>query len=156
MAERGYTGKAGQLVVMAEFLLRGYNVAMPEVDVSDDVFVVHDRKGTLWRVQVKTAIGERHGYGFSGKFAVTRAQLRTRKTPDLFLVFALRADDRWEFLIFPRGQLSWAHRRHRLASAAGSNLIFTFRFSPTQVLCGARDFQAHRNNWDEWPVMPTP
>lgn len=42
-----YVGRAGQLAVMAELLLRGYNVAIPEVDVGDDVFVVRDRDGDL-------------------------------------------------------------------------------------------------------------
>ena len=32
MPETQYTGKAGQLAVMGEFTLRGYNVAMPEID----------------------------------------------------------------------------------------------------------------------------
>lgn len=35
-----YLGHAGQMAVMAEFLVRGYNVAIPEVDVGDDIFVV--------------------------------------------------------------------------------------------------------------------
>lgn len=35
-----YVGRAGQMAAMAEFLLRGYNVAVPEVDVGDDIFVV--------------------------------------------------------------------------------------------------------------------
>ena len=39
MARSAYVGKAGQLAVMAEYLMRGYNVAMPEVDEGDDVFV---------------------------------------------------------------------------------------------------------------------
>lgn len=30
------------MVVMSEFLDRGYNVAVPEVDVGDDLFVVRD------------------------------------------------------------------------------------------------------------------
>jgi hypothetical protein len=50
-----YVGRAGQMAVMAEFLWRGLNVAFPEVDVGDDVFVVKDETGELWRVQVKTA-----------------------------------------------------------------------------------------------------
>lgn len=50
-----YLGKAGQLVVMSNFLLRGWNVATPEVDVGDDIFVVEDKKGIFYRVQVKTA-----------------------------------------------------------------------------------------------------
>ena len=41
-----YTGRSGHFVVMAEFLYRGYNVAIPEVDVGDDIFVVKDDDGT--------------------------------------------------------------------------------------------------------------
>jgi hypothetical protein len=57
MARNSYVGKAGQLAVMAEFLLRGYNFAMPEVDDGDDVFDIKNESGELWRVQIKTAIG---------------------------------------------------------------------------------------------------
>ncbi len=100
MAGTSYAGKAGQLAAMAEFLLRGYNVAMPEVDVGDDIFVVHDHEGTLWRIQVKTAVGKLRDYGFSGKFAVGLEQLKTVKQPDLIYVFALRAADQWDFVVF--------------------------------------------------------
>lgn len=34
-----YVGRAGQMAVMAEFLLRGWNVALPEVDIGEDIFV---------------------------------------------------------------------------------------------------------------------
>jgi len=39
MSKKGnlYLGKAGQLVVMSEFLVRGWNVAVPEVDIGDDI-----------------------------------------------------------------------------------------------------------------------
>jgi hypothetical protein len=50
-----YLGKAGQLTTMSEFLARGWNVATPEVDVGDGLFVVEDKKGLFKRVQVKTA-----------------------------------------------------------------------------------------------------
>ena len=43
MARENYVGRAGQLAVMSEFLLRGYNVAIPEVDEGDDVLVVRGR-----------------------------------------------------------------------------------------------------------------
>jgi hypothetical protein len=35
-----YVGSAGQMAVMAEFLLRGWNVASPEIDVGEDLFVI--------------------------------------------------------------------------------------------------------------------
>ena len=35
-----YTGMSGQFAAMSEFLWRGYNVAIPAVDVGEDIFVV--------------------------------------------------------------------------------------------------------------------
>jgi len=37
-----YLGKAGHLKVMSEFLMLGWNVAIPEVNIDDDIFVVQD------------------------------------------------------------------------------------------------------------------
>ena len=37
-----YTGKSGQLAAMGELAWRGYNVALPEMDVGDDIFSVND------------------------------------------------------------------------------------------------------------------
>lgn len=37
-----FTGRNGQLALMAEFLIRQLNVAIPEVDVGDDIVVVRD------------------------------------------------------------------------------------------------------------------
>jgi hypothetical protein len=68
MPGASYVGRSGQLAAMSEFLLRGYNVAIPEVDVGDDIFVVYDRLPKLWRIQVKTAIGVERQYGSSGQF----------------------------------------------------------------------------------------
>src|SRR5438132_6196928 len=105
MPGKNYVGKGGHLAVMGEFLLRGYNVAMPEVDVGDDVFVVHDRKGTLWRVQVKTAVGQATRSGYRAKFSIAARQLGTKKRPDLFFVLTVRAGDHWEFVTLPRQTL---------------------------------------------------
>ena len=38
---------------MAEFLWRGWNVAIPEVDIGDDLFVVQDEEAHLYRIQVR-------------------------------------------------------------------------------------------------------
>ncbi|HKI37595.1 MAG TPA: hypothetical protein VKA46_37410 [Gemmataceae bacterium] len=153
MAQSGYVGKAGQLAAMAEFLLRGYNVAMPEVDVGDDIFVVEDQEGQFWRIQVKAAIGKRRRYGYSGKFAVSLQQLYTPKKPDLFYVFALRAGDRWEFVVIPRETLKGLHNVAGIGNVVAGHLILNCRLTATRALCSGIDLQAHRNNWDEWPVI---
>ena len=70
-----YLGKAGQLFVMSELLFRGWNVAIPEVDVGDDIFVVKDDSGQLQRVQVKTAIAKVTEQKFAGQFNISLKQL---------------------------------------------------------------------------------
>ncbi|HVX01096.1 MAG TPA: hypothetical protein VHA52_11795, partial [Candidatus Babeliaceae bacterium] len=71
-----YLGKAGHLNVMSEFLMLGWNVAIPEVDIGDDIFVVQDDNGTLRRVQVKTSTSTVRTGSFSGQFSVSVKNLR--------------------------------------------------------------------------------
>ncbi len=156
MAGSSYVGNAGQLVVMAEFLLRGYNVAMPEVDVGDDIFVVKHRGGQLWRIQVKTAVGKQRTYGYSGQFAITLSQLENPRDPDLHYVFALRKADQWDFLAVPRETLLTAHRDEGIGSVSGGNVILTLRFRETEVVCSGRNLQPYRNNWEAWPLIAGP
>jgi hypothetical protein len=108
VAGRGspYIGRAGQFAVMAEFLMRGWNVAVPEVDVGDDVFVVRDSDGDLSRIQVKTARARPTTAGYNVTFSVPTLQLETARTPELFYVVAVRSDARWsEFVVIPRAAL---------------------------------------------------
>jgi hypothetical protein len=94
--KKSHLGKAGHFASMAEFLLRGYNVAIPEVDVGDDVFVVDDREGRLFRVQVKTAVLD----DWSGvvQFSLSRHQLEVVRAAELTYVFAVRQGSRLERL----------------------------------------------------------
>ena len=109
-SKRTHFGMAGHYVAMSEFLLRGYNVAIPSVDVGDDVFVVDDRRGTLWRVQVKTANG-RELRSESGEvqkivqYNLSRRQLGELKDSELFFMLLVRWSDRWRFVLVPRSRL---------------------------------------------------
>lgn len=70
-----YLGKAGQLEVMSELLSRGWNVAVPEVDRGDDIFVVRDHDGHFMRIQVKTATATPLKKGFNAQFLISLSQL---------------------------------------------------------------------------------
>jgi len=91
-----YLGRAGQMAVMAEFLVRGWNVAVPEVDVGDDIFVVRDSDGNLSRIQVKTASAQERKYGYTAQFNVSLSQLKTPITPELTYVFTVRSKQNWD------------------------------------------------------------
>lgn len=150
-----YTGKSGQLAVMAEFVSRGYNVAVPEIDVGDDLFVVRDANGELSRVQVKTANAKelRQG-GFSAAFRVRLRQLATPQTPDMNYVLVVRHNERWaDFVVIARSDLYDLRVNHELGSVQDGDVIFSLSFSPDDVLCKGQSLQRYRNQWGRWPAI---
>ena len=149
-----YVGRSGQMAVMAELLWRGWNVALPEVDVGDDVFVVKDETGDLSRVQVKTANARPDPNGYSAQFSVSLKQLRTPRTPDLVYVFAVRGTGGWEpFLIIDREALREEHELYQVGSVSQGSLVLRFRSVNSALKCSNRDFQRYRNDWSRWPAL---
>lgn len=96
---------------MSELLLRGWNVAVPVVDVGDDVFVIDDRDKTTYRLQVKTARAERQATPgeqverWSAQFTLSRSQLGTPQANELFYMLVMRTEETWRFLVIPRAEL---------------------------------------------------
>lgn len=151
---RNYTGKSGQLAVMSEFLIRGYNVAMPEVDEGDDIFVVHHHTGTLWRIQVKSANARNERGGLTARFNVTAAQLRNEREPDLMFVFAVRHAGRWaDFIVIPRAELYALHTEFELGKVLAGNVMFELVFTRGTVRCRGQSFRRFRNTWTAWPSL---
>lgn len=105
-------GRAAEFFIMSELLLRGWNVAIPVVDIGDDVFIIDDNDKTTWRIQVKAARGERDAdNGYRAQFSLSRAQLKRADNIELFFVFLVRLDERWRFLVIAREEL---HRIRQL------------------------------------------
>ncbi len=139
---------------MAEFLLRGWNVALPEVDLGEDIFVIKDDSGNLSRVQVKTATAKAQRDGYSAQFSVSLRQLRMPRTPDLIYIFAVRNGDGWEsFVVIDRSALREEHELHGVGSSNGESVVFRFVLSGLNLLCSNRDFRAYQNNWSRWPFL---
>lgn len=103
MAEKTtHFGRAGEFFAMSELLLRGWNVAVPVVDVGDDVFVVDDNDKTTYRLQVKSAKKNATG---TYTFNLSRRQLRELAQIELIYMLLIRDADRWHFLVIPRDEL---------------------------------------------------
>ncbi len=91
---------------MSELLLRGWNVAVPVVDLGDDAFVIDDRDKATRRVQVKTSATEaRATPRFRATFKLSREQLRTVQPIELYYILMMRTGARWRFLVIPRAEL---------------------------------------------------
>src|ERR1051326_3750522 len=100
-----YLGQAGHLLVMSELLYRGWNVAIPQVDRGEDIFVVEDGKDGLKLIQVKTTIGKATKSGFIAGFNLRSDQFNAPDAPMLYYIFVERYNDIWQkFFIIRRGE----------------------------------------------------
>lgn len=132
---------------MAELLLRGWNTAIPEVDVGDDIFVVHDRNGDLHRVQVKTAVAKRHKYGYSAQFNLSLSQLQM-PLDDMTYIFAIRLQDDWKaFVVIERKKIE-EYREDGMGSENRGRLILRLRFKGKCITCHDHDLSKYMNAWD--------
>jgi len=129
-----YFGRSGELAVLSEFLAREYNVAVPEVDIGQDVLVVRDKTENIWPVQVKSATAKSHKDGYSALFNVPFKQVVEDVVPArLIFVFAVRLQHHWvSFVVVSRDDLRDAYddgigRR----SKGGDSLQYRMRF-PTK------------------------
>ena len=149
-----YIGKAGHLAVMGELCLRGYNVGMPEIDVGDDVFVVRDDTGAMWRLQVKTARGRRQQHSWAFGFRARESSIQHPQTPELHFVFVMRLDTAWRFLVIDRTVLRTYVRNSNLGTLAGDyRQINMTLHDDGRAICSGIEIQNHLEDWVTWPVI---
>ena len=86
---RAYTGRSGQMAVMAELLDLGCNVAIPEVDVGKDLFAFQDDEEGVTHIQVKTA-GKAKPLAEEGTYSPNRRSLGAAQDHRSALVLYLR------------------------------------------------------------------
>jgi hypothetical protein len=159
-SSRAFFGRSGHLAVMSEFLYRRINVAIPEVDVGDDVFVVKGSDDTVTRVQVKAATAKAQAGGsYFALFNVPFAQLAVpRDTPALVYVFAVRFQNRWSrFLVIRRSTLFARFNEgagRRIIPPTGKEYVqFRITFTEAAAQCGPVDFHRYCNVWEPWPPL---
>jgi len=153
-----FMGRSGQLAVMAEFLHRELNVAIPEVDVGDDIVVVRDDNDQVTRVQVKTANAAEHQAAgrFTAQFKLPLDQLENGPQ-HLVYAFVVRHNGRWEeFVIVRRSILDELRTKYSLGSPdPDGNLILKLSFGPAEVMNKGLNLHPFRACFAPWPPMDT-
>ncbi len=150
-----YTGKSGQLAVMAEFALRGYNVAMPEMDIGDDIFVVNDKTGHMWRIQVKTSVLKKQKKSYSGQFWIKEDAITGAVQPKLFFVFAMRIESTWRFLIIDSAILADRVRAVGIGTRTtegrvNGRMFYVSVKNDGKVFCSGVELTHHMDDWSAW------
>jgi hypothetical protein len=149
-----YLGKAGHLTVMSEFLTRGWNVAIPEVDIGDDIFVVQDDNGTLRRVQVKTATSTLRQSGYSGQFNIPLNQLKNIANIPVHYVFVLRHNHQWTKPVIIRQDYLLDHwLNDKIGSQHEDSLNLYFSYSNERVECSGLDLSKYVFDFTDFPLI---
>lgn len=149
-----YLGKAGHLTVMSEFLTRGWNVAIPEVDIGDDIFVVQDDDGTLRRVQVKTSTSTVRQNSFSAQFNVPLNQLRNIANIPVHYVFIVRHNDQWTKPVIIRQDYLLDHFQNgNMGSEYDGSLNLYFSYLEDRVECSGLDLTKYVSDFSDFPLI---
>ena len=142
-----FTGKAGERAVVSQFLIRECQVAVPEVDVGDDLFVAQPQDDFI-PVQVKTARARQQARNYCGLFRLSLAQVSAPRTPQLLYVFAVHHDGDWsDFVLMRQRDLHEEHRLHGVGTTHGDHLTLRITFDSATVQCSRRDWTIYRSNW---------
>lgn len=149
-----YLGKAGHLNVMSEFLTRGWNVAIPEVDIGDDIFVVQDDNGTLRRVQVKTSASTARQDSFSAQFNVPLKQLKNISNIPVHYVFVVRHNEQWTKPVIIRQDYLLDHwQNSKIGAEHDGNLNLYFSYSPGNIGCSGLDLRKYISDFTDFPLI---
>ncbi|MCX6311681.1 MAG: hypothetical protein NT084_08590 [Bacteroidetes bacterium] len=151
-----YFGKGGHLAVMSELLLRGWNVAIPEVDVGDDIFVVRDKNGDLIKVQVKSSNVLRKNNDGSrvSQFNLRVSQLRKIGKAKLIYAFVVRYKNTWsDFILIDQEYLKGRFNKNKIGTASKGHLTLSLRIHGKKVLCKKENLDNFYGKWSEFPKI---
>lgn len=140
---------------MSEFLTRGWNVAIPEVDIGDDIFVVQDDNGTLRRVQVKTSTSTLRKNSFSGQFTIPISQLLNYPANSpVYYVFMVRHRDNWSKPVLIRQDYLLDHfDKDNIGSAHEGMVKLYFSYTEAEVKCSGINFTRYVTDFTDFPLI---
>lgn len=154
-----YTGLAGELSVRSEFVLLGWNVAVPEIDTGTDTFVIDDENDKSERVQVKTTFIKNSARGWSCGVNFKRSKLRPGLYDVDYAIFALRDKEKNEWkahVVFKIDDL------YSTVKEAGydifkndNNLRIPIRYSikDNAHYIKSVDISSKIDDWSHWPKI---
>jgi hypothetical protein len=149
---------------MAELLMRKCNVAIPDVDVGEDLFAFMEGQDEIARLQIKTGQAKRYrnGRGYRAQFSLPLRQIEKFDKPVLFYVLAVRLDNWWEdvFIIrraqvkkYLEGPVPFGSENR-----SSGDLVLTLRVTknedvPEDSRCGGVDMSPYCNAWSSLPPL---
>jgi hypothetical protein len=141
-----FTGKAGEHLVCAELLFRGYNASIMSVDVGMDITATNEHN-KLFSIQVKTAnINKFNIYVFD----VRVVSFEREYSGNIFYVFVLRGDKEYNFLILPQYEMEKKMQEKSILKLDhGKKYRVNIKFKAGNIYLGnlSHEVNYYLNNW---------
>ena len=158
MPSTGTTGFAGEAAVASEFSVRGYIVSLPTVDQGTDLFVENHSTGQVWRIQVKTALGNA-GRSNYYQFTVKEAAIQSPTARASHFAFVARVANQFKIFLLAQAVLENFVNNSGMGSrtAGAPTRTFTFIRNTTTgaITCNGINMIPYSavTAWNPWPVI---
>lgn len=156
-----YSGAAGVHAVASLFLLRGYNVAFPEIDrgAADDLFVEMSETGEFRRIQVKaSSVPRSRVRAQSLRYTVNIQKYVVLSKPRAdYFVFAFFFTGQWIFALFSTASMRTLYEAGTFGADSYDkqkrrdivNLRFDLTPSTPSLFVQKHDYSSHLSHVEE-------
>lgn len=151
-----HVGAAGQLAMMSELAWRGYNVAIPNIDVGYDILAINDAKPDYTRLQVKGANPKKQKNSDCYQFKIRKGAIDRAYTDGVYVAFAMRVEKGWKFLILDGAVLHNYVESLNVGSRSDNGRYRRFDIilgHDGRVSCSKIDWSNHFEDWRRWPAL---
>ena len=157
MATRtGHIGEAGQRLVEARLLQRGWNVGSAWIDEGDDLFAIRESGSEVTRIQVKTANAEEREYGYSAQFRLGKEALERSAHPPMYFVFVASIGEEWApLIVVSQPALHDLAVGEEMGSETEYAYVFYVRYHRgeegiEEILCSESDLTEYMDDLSRW------
>ena len=140
-------GKAGEFMVMAELLFRGYNIFVPAVDEGMDMIVTKGQHASYIQVKLANKKSDRYGASFKIK------SFERNKGNDSFYVFVLRDGEETEFVILPYSDMQKNIALGNIKTTKGGYYTVSISKHEGGLFLGSRNGMSLEHNRNNWKVI---
>ena len=151
-----YTGRSGQLAVMAELLLRGCNAAVPRGQRRNCVFAFRDDTESVARIQVKTGQGSPYanGDGYVVQFGIPKKDIDRVDNPPLYYALAVWLEGHYvDYFIIGRTKIRDYWNGPEVFGSETVRDRVLYLQCREQVMCREVDLSRSRNTWSSLPPL---
>lgn len=132
----------------------GWNAAIPEVDIGDDIVVIRDDNDTIRRIQVKTSVSTLRKNGYSGQFSVSLKHLKNYGKTPVHYVFMLRHVIGWsDPVIIRQDRLLELVQNLPVEKVGNGKRTIYFSYSEGKLTCMGQDFTRHVRDFTDFPFI---